>query len=151
MRTHCSPGNSWGFGALLKGTSVVVLRVERALYIHPPTYYSCRTETRTRNLFDYERLIIRLTIRSRLFKCVVKDQMTFRQCNDGDQRSAGGKVNPEPSLHALILTCHNQFTVWSVVEYPPTPSHKPATHATLHRNPHGFKFYFHTASTTIVS
>ncbi len=31
-----SPGSSWGFGALLKGTSVVVLRVERALYIHSP-------------------------------------------------------------------------------------------------------------------
>ncbi len=32
-------GSSWGFGALLKGTSVVVLTVERALYIHipPPT------------------------------------------------------------------------------------------------------------------
>ncbi len=30
------PGSSWGFGALLKGTSVVVLRVERVLYIHSP-------------------------------------------------------------------------------------------------------------------
>ncbi len=32
-------GSSWGFGALLKGTSVRVLRVERALYIkfYPPT------------------------------------------------------------------------------------------------------------------
>ncbi len=30
------PGRSWGFGALLKGTSVVVLRVERALDIHSP-------------------------------------------------------------------------------------------------------------------
>ncbi len=30
------PGSSWGFGALFKGTSVVVLRVERALYIHSP-------------------------------------------------------------------------------------------------------------------
>ncbi len=30
-------GSSWGFGALLKGlTSVVVLRVERALIIHSP-------------------------------------------------------------------------------------------------------------------
>ncbi len=30
-------GSSWGFGALLKGlTSVVVLKVERALYIHSP-------------------------------------------------------------------------------------------------------------------
>ncbi len=32
-----SPGSSWGFGALLKGlTSVMVLRVERALVIHSP-------------------------------------------------------------------------------------------------------------------
>ncbi len=29
-------GSSWGFGALLKDTSVVVLRVERVLYIHSP-------------------------------------------------------------------------------------------------------------------
>ncbi len=31
-----APGDQLGFGALLKGTSVVVLRVERALYIHSP-------------------------------------------------------------------------------------------------------------------
>ncbi len=37
------PGSSWGFSALLKGTSVVVLTVERVLYIHSPTYNSCRT------------------------------------------------------------------------------------------------------------
>ncbi len=31
------PGSSWGFGALLKGlTSVVVLKVERMLVIHSP-------------------------------------------------------------------------------------------------------------------
>ncbi len=30
------PGSSWGFCALLKGTSVVVLRVERVLDIHSP-------------------------------------------------------------------------------------------------------------------
>ncbi len=30
------PGNSWRFSALLKGTSIVVLRVERALDIHSP-------------------------------------------------------------------------------------------------------------------
>ncbi len=29
-------GSSWGFGVLLKGTTVVVLRVKRALYIHSP-------------------------------------------------------------------------------------------------------------------
>ncbi len=42
------PGSSWGFSVLLKGTSVVLLKVERALYIHPPN--SCRSETRTHNL-----------------------------------------------------------------------------------------------------
>ncbi len=31
---YCSA--RWGFGALLKGTSVVVLKVERALYVHSP-------------------------------------------------------------------------------------------------------------------
>ncbi len=30
------PGSSWGFGDLLKGTSVMVLRVKRALDIHSP-------------------------------------------------------------------------------------------------------------------
>ncbi len=53
------PGSSWGgFGALLKGTSVGVLKGERALYIHSPhlqflqyTYNSCRPKTQTRNLW----------------------------------------------------------------------------------------------------
>ncbi len=30
------PGGSWGFAVLLKGTSVVVFKVERVLYIHSP-------------------------------------------------------------------------------------------------------------------
>ncbi len=39
--THCEhtrqrPGSNWGFGALLKGTSVVVLKEERVLFIHNP-------------------------------------------------------------------------------------------------------------------
>ncbi len=45
------PGSSWGFGALLKGTSVMVSKVERALYIHSPRRHACdNPETRTRNL-----------------------------------------------------------------------------------------------------
>ncbi len=37
------PGSSWGFGALLEGTSVVVLKVEREhCTFTPPTYNSCR-------------------------------------------------------------------------------------------------------------
>ncbi len=34
----------------VKGTSVMVLKMERALYIHSPTYNTCRPETRTCNL-----------------------------------------------------------------------------------------------------
>ncbi len=44
------PGSSWGFGALLKGHLVMVLKVERALYIHSSTDNPCWTETETRNL-----------------------------------------------------------------------------------------------------
>ncbi len=42
---------SWGFGALLKGTSVVVLMVERALVIHSPQLQFLPAETWTRNLW----------------------------------------------------------------------------------------------------
>ncbi len=42
----------WGFGVLLKGSSGVVLKVERALYIHPPPppTIPAGSETQTRNL-----------------------------------------------------------------------------------------------------
>ncbi len=33
-----APGEQLGFGALLKNTSVMVLRVKRALYIHSPPH-----------------------------------------------------------------------------------------------------------------
>ncbi len=59
------PGSSWGFGVLLKGlTSVVVLKVKRALYIHSPTYNSCQTWDSNSQPFDYESNS--LTIRPRL-------------------------------------------------------------------------------------
>ncbi len=57
------PGSSWGFGALLKDTSVVVLKVESCTFT-PLTYNSCRPETWTHNLLDYESNS--LTIRPRL-------------------------------------------------------------------------------------
>ncbi len=44
------PGNSWGFGALLKGTSVVVLRVERErCTFTPPTYTKYKNSNNTRH------------------------------------------------------------------------------------------------------
>ncbi len=58
------PGSSWGFGPLLKGTSVMVLRVERALYIHSPTNNPCRTWDSNPQPLDYES--DSLTIRPRL-------------------------------------------------------------------------------------
>ncbi len=48
------PGSSWGFGALLKGTSVVVLRVERVLYIHTPHLQSLPARDLNSQPFDYE-------------------------------------------------------------------------------------------------
>ncbi len=46
------PGSSWGFGALLKGlTSVVVLRVERELVNHFPKTIPAGPETRTHNIW----------------------------------------------------------------------------------------------------
>ncbi len=48
------PGSSWGFGVLLKGTSVVVLRVERALYIHSPPLQSLPDRDSNTQPFNYE-------------------------------------------------------------------------------------------------
>ncbi len=58
------PGSSRGFSVLLKSTSVVVLKEERALDIHsppPPTYNLCWTWDSNSQPFDYESdsLIIR--------------------------------------------------------------------------------------------
>ncbi len=47
-------GSSWGFGALFKGTSVMVLKVEKALDIHSTTYNSCRPEDSSSQPFDYK-------------------------------------------------------------------------------------------------
>ncbi len=58
------PGSSWGFGALLKGTSVVVLRVERALYIHSPHLQSLPARDSNSQPLGYES--DSLTIRPRL-------------------------------------------------------------------------------------
>ncbi len=60
------PGSSWGFGALLKGTSVVVLRVERALYIHFPHLQFLPARDSNWQPLDYES--DSLTIRPRLPK-----------------------------------------------------------------------------------
>ncbi len=58
------PGSSWGFGALLKGTSVVVLKVERALYIHSPHRKFLPARDSNSQPFVYES--DSLTIRPRL-------------------------------------------------------------------------------------
>ncbi len=63
------PGRSWGFGVLLKGTSVVVLRVERErCTFTPPTNNSCWNES-----FDYESNS--LTIRPRLRTSIIGNRI----------------------------------------------------------------------------
>ncbi len=58
------PGSGWGFGALLKSTSVVVLKVERALDIHSPHQKSLPDRHSNLQPFDYES--DSLTIRPRI-------------------------------------------------------------------------------------
>ncbi len=58
------PGSSWGFGALLKGTSVMVLRVERVLVIHSPHLQFLPARDSNSQPLDYES--DSLTIRPRL-------------------------------------------------------------------------------------
>ncbi len=66
MGSHVTaPGEQfWGFGALLKDTSVVVLKEERALVIHSPTNNPCWTWDSNPQPLDYES--DSLTIRPRL-------------------------------------------------------------------------------------
>ncbi len=45
------PGNSYGFGVLLKGTSLWYWRWRERCTFTPPTDNPCRTETRTHNLW----------------------------------------------------------------------------------------------------
>ncbi len=48
------PWSSWGFGSLLKGTSVVVLKVERALYIYSPHLQFLPARDSNLQTLDYE-------------------------------------------------------------------------------------------------
>ncbi len=47
-------GSSWGFSALLKGTSVMVLRVERVLDLHSPDLQFLPARDSNSQPFDYE-------------------------------------------------------------------------------------------------
>ncbi len=58
------PGSSWGFSALLKGTSVVLLKEDRALYIHSPHLQLLPARDSNSQPLDYESAS--LTIRPRL-------------------------------------------------------------------------------------
>ncbi len=66
------PGSSWGFGALLKGTSVVVLKVERALYIHSLHLQFLLARDSNSQPLDYES--DSLTIRLQLPHIVIERQ-----------------------------------------------------------------------------
>ncbi len=68
-------GSSWGFGALLKGTSVVVLRVERALDIHSPQLQFLPARDSNPQPFDYKS--DSLAIRPRLPHGVVTSTWTL--------------------------------------------------------------------------
>ncbi len=79
------PGNSCGFGALFKGTSVVVLKVERALNIHSPHLQFLPARDSNSQPLGYES--DSLTIRPRLpivLCCIIS--LCF-SCTDSDSVS----------------------------------------------------------------
>ncbi len=54
------PGSSWGFDALLKGTSVVVLKVERAcLWFHEEHLISMEPFNCTKVSLDFQNVVLR--------------------------------------------------------------------------------------------
>ncbi len=127
------PGSSWGFGALLKGTSVVVLRVERALYIHSPHLQFLPARDSNSQPFDYES--DSLTIRPRLprkyvnllymYSILGRGYFCFNYClnsawHGGDQFVA--LLVWKPSLLWQWLSAHLHFLVscfsFSSWEYP---------------------------------
>ncbi len=74
------PGSSWGFSALLKGTSVVVLRVEIVLDIHSPHLQFLPARDSNSQPFDYES--DSLTIRPRLPPQIFIRAMHSGLCTD---------------------------------------------------------------------
>ncbi len=87
------PGSSWGFGALLKGlTSVVVLRVERVLGIHSPphTYNPCWTWDSNLQPSGYKSIIPRLPqVRSWKCTCTIIDYECFVNAERDDSIDDG--------------------------------------------------------------
>ncbi len=81
------PGSSWGFGALLKGTSVVVLRVERALVIHSPhlQFLPARDSNSQPLGYESDSLTIRprlIQIRSNIFSFLLNPVSLYAlKCN----------------------------------------------------------------------
>ncbi len=80
------PGSSWGFGVLLKGTSVVVLKVERTLDIHSPHLQSLPARDSSPQPLGYESNS--LTIRPRL-STIISQEQTDPTCWGHDIGPAG--------------------------------------------------------------
>ncbi len=89
-------GSGWGFSAFLKGTSVVVFRVERALYIHSPHLQFLPAQDSNSQPLDYES--DSLTIRPRLPLIRCKASCTEPRCPYHD-----GSVRIHVSCHPYCL------------------------------------------------
>ncbi len=78
MQRH--PGSSWGFCALLKGTSVVVLRIERALDIHSPHLRFRPARDSNSQPLDYESdsLTIRPWLQSKCDSVFTREPARFK-------------------------------------------------------------------------
>ncbi len=135
--SRCCPGSSWGFSALLKGlTSVVVLKVKRALDIHSPDLQSLtnlRLEPETFVLqVDISPLLCKAlwVPRKALYKCyqllllmvVIVPQWENYSCNLKDvvmQRTlcqSNWKWFIWPTKTVFVFTV-NGFEKWSITKW----------------------------------
>ncbi len=102
------PGSNWGFCALLKGTSVVVLKVERERWTFtPPTYNSCRTWDLNSQPLGYESGS--LTIRPRL-------PQSARQAPLWGKKMYLLEFNFEPLCFNNVLSCINKVHLFLFVD-----------------------------------
>ncbi len=103
------PGSSWGIGALLKGlTSVVVLKVERALVIHSPTDNPCRTWESNLQPLGYKSNS--LTIRPRL---LVNYPFTLPL-----QKNCYHATFTVSAVYSMHIFCKHGNPGWAVIHLP---------------------------------
>ncbi len=97
------PGSSWGFGVLLKGTSVVVLRVERVLYIHSPLLHDYINYAKEIMKIDSDAWSVFMDYETN-YKCIICKNQMLNACSVLFSRN-GVYTVIHTHAHVLSHTC----------------------------------------------